>query len=108
MALIITLNVGVSHKIRIIVRFALTVIPMASLVMLLSFCVNILLSLLQLLFVRLGILGIIIIGILNQSCHERSHVIVVTLEPSQFLLQRLKPAIALQCYDCRISIDAVR
>ena len=85
----------------------LTIVSMARQVMLLPFGAAALLSLPQLLVVRLGILGTIRIGILNQSCHECSHVIAVTLEPSQLQLQWLKLAIALQCYDCRISIDAV-
>ena len=87
---------------------ALTIIIVARRVMLLPLGVAALLSLPQFVIVRLGVLGTIRISILNQSSHKCSHVIAVTLEPSQVQLQRLKPAIALQRYDWRIGIDAVR
>ena len=65
----------------------LTFIPMASLVVLLSLRTVIPLSLLRFLIIRIGILGIIRIGILYQGCHEGSPVVAVALEPSQLLLQ---------------------
>ena len=67
---------------------------MARRVMLLPFGAAALLSLSRLFIVRLGVLGTIRIGILKQTFHKCSHVIAVTLEPSQLQLQRLKPAIA--------------
>ena len=65
-------------------------------VMLLPFGAAALLSLPCLVIVRLGVLGTIRVGILNQSYHKRSHVIAVTPKPSQLQLQRCEPAIAFQ------------
>ena len=72
---------GVSHK---IISLALTVAALIGRVILLSLHAITLLSLSRSFILTLGVLGTIRVGILNQSYHTRSHVIAVTLEPSQF------------------------
>ena len=66
--------------------FPLTIIIVARQVMLLPLGVVALLSLPRFVIVRLGVLGTIRISLLNWSSHKCSHVIVVTLEPSQLQL----------------------
>ena len=76
-------------------------------VMLLPLGVAALLSLPCLVIIRLRVLGTSRVSILHQSCHKHPHVIAVTFELSQLQLQRCKPAIAFQCQNYCIRIDAV-
>ena len=65
-------------------------------VMLVTLAVAFLVSLHCLFFIRHRVLGSIRISILDESCHQRSHVVTVTLEPPQLLLQRFETASFLQ------------
>ena len=67
--LTIILRVGVSHKIQTTISLALTIAPLIRRVMLLPFGVATLLSLTRPFLIRLGVLGTIRVGILDQSRH---------------------------------------
>ena len=95
--LTIILCVGVSHKIQTTISLALTIAPPDSpglcccpLVLLLFF------SLTRPFLIRLGVLGTIKVGMVDQSRHELPHVTAVVFEPPQLLLKRLKMAVFLQ------------
>ena len=81
MTLNIILRIRVSHKVKTIISFALTVASLVHQVMLLPLGVAALLSLSRLFVIRLGVLGTIKVSILNQSRHQCSHVIAVAFEP---------------------------
>ena len=76
--LTIILCIGVSHKVKTIIIFAVTV---ASRVILLPLSVAAPLPLPRLIVIRLGVFGTIRVSIFNQSCHERPHVIAVAFKP---------------------------
>ena len=86
------MRIGVSHKF-VSLTFITSLICR---VMLVTLAVAVLLSLPCFFFIRQGILGTVRINILDHSRHQLAHVIAVTLEPPQILLQRFKTAIFLQ------------
>ena len=76
------MRIGVSHKVKNITSFALTVASLVRRVMLLPLSIAALPSLPWVFIIRLGVLGTIRVSILNQSRHECPHVIAVVFEPS--------------------------
>ena len=79
--LTIILCIGVSHKVKTIISLAFTVASLVRRVMLLPLSIVALPSLPWIFIIRLKVHGTIRVSILNQSCHERPHVIAIMFEP---------------------------
>ena len=79
--LIIALCIGISHKLRATISLAFTIAPLIRRVMLLTLGVAVLFSLPCLFIIRLGILGTVRVGVLDQSRHQCTHIITIALEP---------------------------
>ena len=96
MLLVVTLRTSVSHKLQTTVSLTFIITSLLCRVMLVTFAVAILLSLPCPFIIRRGILGTIRVGILDQSRHQRTHIIAIALEPPELHLQGRKTTILLQ------------
>ena len=90
MMLTIILGVGISHKVQTVISLALTIDSLIHRVVMLALGVATLLSLSRFFIIRLGVLGTIRVGILNQSSHQLPMSLQWRLSRPSFCLRGIK------------------